>query len=71
MGVGWVCGRGFCGWVFGKGVLLGYFDGFFWGRPMRVNSGSQMKFPSENLNGLPLGDLEGLLVGKCDGKVLV
>ena len=27
-GVGWVCGRGLCGWVFGEYVLLGYFDGF-------------------------------------------
>ena len=28
MGLGWVCGRGFCGWVFRKGALLEYFDGF-------------------------------------------
>ena len=45
-GVYWVCERGLCGWVFVKGVLLGYFDGFFWGRPMDVNSVSQMGFPS-------------------------
>ena len=30
--VGWVCGRGFCGCGFVKGVLLGYLDGIFLGR---------------------------------------
>ena len=30
--VGWVCRREFCGCVFGKGTLLGYFDEIFTGR---------------------------------------
>ena len=28
----WVCGKGFCGYGFVKGVLLGYLDGIFLGR---------------------------------------
>ena len=37
LGVGWVCGRGFYGCIFVKGVLLGYFGGIFLGRLMGVN----------------------------------
>ena len=59
-----VCGRGF--WVcFWKRVLLGYFYGIFWGWWMGVNSGRQMGFPWEILNGPRLGDLEVFLVRKC------
>ena len=29
--VGWVCGRGFCGYGFVKVVLLGYLDGILLG----------------------------------------
>ena len=32
LGVGWVCGRVLYGCIFVKGVLLGYFDGFFLGK---------------------------------------
>ena len=28
---GCVCGRGFCGYIFVKGVLLGYLNGILWG----------------------------------------
>ena len=48
--VGWVCGRVFCGYVFVKGVLLGYLDGIFLG----LINGCELRTP----NGVSLGDFE-------------
>ena len=45
--VGWVCGRGFCGFGFLKGELLGYFDGIFLGW----------------VNGYKLGASDGVFLG--------
>ena len=48
--VGWVCGRGLCGYDFVKGVLLGYLDGIF----------------LEQVNGCELGASDGFLLGKSE-----
>ena len=48
--VGWLCGRGFCGFIFVKGVLLGYLDRILLGR----------------VNGCELGASDGVLLGNFD-----
>ena len=57
----WVCGRGFCGCGFLKGVLLGYWDGIFLGWVNGCEFGRRIDFPWEIPNGPWLGYLEGLL----------
>ena len=48
--VSWVCGRGFCGYNFVKGVTLGYLDGIFLGQ----------------LNGCELGASDGVFLRKFE-----
>ena len=42
-GEGWVCGRGFSGCFF-LDIFLGYFDEFFWGGQIDVNSDRQIDY---------------------------
>ena len=60
--VGWVCGRGFCGYGFVEGVLLRYLDGVFLRRVNGCELGHHMDFSWKTLIGPRLGDLEGVLV---------
>ena len=51
-------------------MLLGYFDEFFWGNGMGVNSGHQMNFPWIFSHRPRMGGLEGFLVENYNGEAL-
>ena len=57
-------GRAFCGYVFVKGVLLGYLDGIVLGRVNGCELWASYGFSWEISNGPRLGNLEGVLVRK-------
>ena len=57
-----MCGRGFYGYGFLKGVLLRCLDGILLGHVNGCELGASDGFSWEIWNGPRLGDLEGILV---------